>query len=41
MSGDIYGSFRINRMEENTKEQVAGKRAGFKSGRACVDQLFI
>ena len=28
-------------MIESTKEQVAEEQAGFRSGRGCIDQMFV
>ena len=39
--GKIYGRVLINRVIESTKEQVAEEQGGFRSGRGCIDQIFI
>ena len=31
----------INRVIENTKEQIAEEQGGLKSGRRCIDQIFV
>ena len=39
--GKIYGSVLISRVIESTKEQVAEEQGGFRSGRGCIDQIFV
>ena len=31
----------ISRVMENTKEEVAEEQRGFRSGRRCIDQIFV
>ena len=38
--GKICGRVFISRVVESTKEQVAEKKGGFRSG-ICIDQLFL
>ena len=39
--GKINGRVLINRVIESTKEQVAEKQGGFRSGRGYIDQIFV
>ena len=39
--GKIYGKVLISRVIGNTKEQVAEEQGGFRSGRGCIDQIFV
>ena len=39
--GKIYGRVLIRRMIESTKEQLAEEQGGFRSGRGCIDQIFV
>ena len=37
----IYGRVLINRVIESTKEHVAEEQGGFRSGRGCIDRIFV
>ena len=37
----IYGMVLISKVIESTKNQVAEEQGGFRSGRGCIDQIFI
>ena len=39
--GKIYGRVLIRSMIESTKEQVVEEQGGFRSGRGCIDQIFV
>ena len=39
--GNCYGRVFIIRVRESTKEQVAEEQGGFRSGRGCIDQIFV
>ena len=41
ISGKIYGRVLISRVIESTKEQVAEDQGRFRSGRGCIDQIFV
>ena len=41
MPGKVYGRVFIIRVRESTKEQVAEEQGGFRSGRGCIDQIFV
>ena len=39
--GKIYGRILIDRVKESTKKQVEEEQGGFRSGRGCIDQIFV
>ena len=41
MPGKIYGRVLISRVTESTKEKEAEEKGGFRSGRGCIDQIFV
>ena len=41
ISGKIYGKLLITRVMEGTKKQVTEEQGEFRSGKGCIDQIFV
>ena len=39
--GKVYGRILIERVIENSEEQVGEEQSGFRKGRSCADQIFV
>ena len=39
--GKVYGRILIERVIENSNEQIGEEQSGFRKGRSCTDQIFV